>query len=231
MSHMSSPVAPAAPTITRLAAPLRQQVVDQLRRGIVTNHYPPGTRLVERVLCEDLQVSRTVIRESLRQLETEQLIEMVPNVGSVVRRLTHDEARNLYEVRAALESLAAADCAERASDDLLARLEAALAAVPDPGEGTVEERLVTQDLFVALLLEGSQNPVLADMVSTIHSRMSRLRALTLAHGGNERQKPGLTGIYHAVRGRDRAAAEAAMRDYVRTASEPALSALARDGNA
>ena len=208
--------------ISRTAAPLRKQVVDAIRHRIVTNVYAPGTRLVERVVCEELGVSRTVVREAFRQLEAERLIEVLATFGPVVRTLSASETKSLYEVRAALESLAAHDCAERASDDLIGRLHEALLDVPAPGVSDIEQRLDAQDRFIALIVEGADNMVLGDLLTQIHSRVNLLRARTLQHGGAERQLPGLTLIYNAIAQRDPAGAEAATRAYVLRASEIAL---------
>ena len=71
--------------IQKLAAPLRLQVLDGLRRAIIDGRLAPGARLTERELTEMMGVSRTVIREALRQLESEGLIANVPNKGPVVR--------------------------------------------------------------------------------------------------------------------------------------------------
>src|SRR5687768_16541072 len=105
---MTAPVRlPARPRATPIAAPLRRQVIGLLRNAILTFEYEPGQRLVERDLCERFDVSRTVIREALRHLEAEGLIQIVPNRGPVVSAATPAEARDLYEVREALEPMAA----------------------------------------------------------------------------------------------------------------------------
>ena len=214
------------PAIRRTAAPLRNQVVDELRRGIVTGVYAPGSRLVERPLCEQLGVSRTVIRESLRQLESEQLVAVIPNYGPVVRSVTLAEARNLYEVRGALESLAARACAERASDHTIAELKKALEQIPSAGAINLQERLEAQDRFIAIMVESADNPVLTQMLAQIRSRVNLLRARTLLTGGAHRQAPGLTRIFHAIEVGDPEAAEVASRDYVRVASQDALAHFA-----
>jgi len=82
--------------VQKLAAPLRQQVLDGLRQAIIDGRLVPGARLIERELTEMMGVSRTVIREALRQLESEGLIAIIPNKGPVVRELTLAEARDLY---------------------------------------------------------------------------------------------------------------------------------------
>jgi GntR family transcriptional regulator, trigonelline degradation regulator len=70
--------------VRREAAPLRSQVVDLLRRAIVSAEFAPGERLTERVLCERFAVSRTVLREALPKLEPERLVAIVPQHGPVV---------------------------------------------------------------------------------------------------------------------------------------------------
>jgi len=110
MTSPSSQVPPngaALSAIPRAAAPLRRQVVDELRHSIISGRLRPGARLVERELIAMMGVSRTVIREALRQLESEGLVAMIPNKGPVVRELTLVEAKDLYSIRAVLEGLAA----------------------------------------------------------------------------------------------------------------------------
>src|ERR1700755_2005074 len=92
--------------ISRTAAPLRQQVVRLIREDILNGNLLPGQRLVESALCETYEVSRTVIREALRQLESELLIQVKANLGPVVTVLTESEIKAIYVVRAALEGLA-----------------------------------------------------------------------------------------------------------------------------
>src|SRR5665213_2026200 len=99
--------APPAPSIRKSAAPLRHQVLDFLRQSIISGRLAPGSRLVERELIEMMDVSRTVIREALRQLETEGLVATIANKGPVVRELSFDEAKDLYAIREVLVGLAA----------------------------------------------------------------------------------------------------------------------------
>src|SRR5580704_15724302 len=113
----------ALAAIPKAAAPLRRQVLDELRQSIIAGRLRPGARLVERELIAMMGVSRTVIREALRQLESEGLVAIVPNKGPIVRELTRDEARDLYSIRAVLEGLAARLFVENASELSIGRLE------------------------------------------------------------------------------------------------------------
>ena len=102
-------------TLHRVAAPLREQVLELLRNDIVEQRLRPGHRLIERELIEQIGVSRTTIREVLRQLGAEGLVTTIPQKGAIVAALTPEEAQDLYEVRAALEALAARRFAQRAT--------------------------------------------------------------------------------------------------------------------
>ena len=116
MSGQSSPIQSSGAvlsTIDKSAAPLRRQVLDELRQSIIAGRLAPGARLVERELTAMLGVSRTVVREALRQLESEGLISIIPNKGPVVRELTLGEATDIYSIRAVLEGLAARRFVER----------------------------------------------------------------------------------------------------------------------
>ncbi len=124
----------ALPTIGKFAAPLRRQVLDELRQSIIAGRLAPGSRLVERELTAMMGVSRTVVREALRQLESEGLISIIPNKGPIVRELTLAEAKDLYSIRAVLEGLAARRFVENASDNQLEKLQQALDATAEAYE-------------------------------------------------------------------------------------------------
>lgn len=114
---------------------------DEIRRGIVEGRYRPGERLVEQRIAEELDLSRTPVREAFRRLQSEGLVEVQPNRGVSVRGLTVDEIGDLYELRARLEAMAAERAATRATSDELAAITAAetefAAAVSDARAGEV----------------------------------------------------------------------------------------------
>src|SRR5450631_2619119 len=89
-------------------SPLRQQVVEILRKAITECVFEPGGRLIERELCEMLGVSRTTLREGLRQLHAEGLLDLAPNKGPTIPILSLKEAASVYAVRAELEGFACA---------------------------------------------------------------------------------------------------------------------------
>jgi DNA-binding GntR family transcriptional regulator len=115
---------------------------DQIRQSIVEGRYPPGSRLVEQRLAEQLALSRTPVREALRRLEAEGLVVSERNRGSVVRPVTARDVEDLYDLRVRLESLAAERAAERATAADLAALTQAVedfdAAVPGAAGGDLD---------------------------------------------------------------------------------------------
>jgi DNA-binding GntR family transcriptional regulator len=204
--------------IQKLAAPLRLQVLDGLRRAIIEGRLAPGARLTERELTEMMGVSRTVIREALRQLETEGLIANVPNKGPVVRALSLAEAKDLYTIRAVLEGLAARLFVQNAGDVEVKRLAQALDVVVGAYErGDAHEVLETKNRFYEVLFEGAGSETLSSMLGTLHARIWRWRALGLSHpqrsdSRSQESIAGLRGMLAAIRQRDAEAAERLTRD-------------------
>lgn len=93
------------------------RLVQGLREGILTSHYAPGQRLVEADLTRRFGVSRGPLREAFRRLTAEGLLQIVPNCGALVRRLTYEETVELHQIRAALEPLAARLAAQAIDKD------------------------------------------------------------------------------------------------------------------
>lgn len=164
------------PVVERHAAPLRRQVLLGLREEILEGRRAPGDRLLESDLCTSYGVSRTVIREVLRQLETESLISVVPGHGPIVAVLTKRDIESLYEVRAALEGLAAALFARRADPQQAARLVAHLHAMEGTYlRGDLAGREESKSAFYRILLEGADNEVLSAELAGVHTRIGLFR--------------------------------------------------------
>jgi DNA-binding GntR family transcriptional regulator len=218
--------------IEKTAASLRQQVIERLRESVISGHLSPGQRLTERELTESLGVSRTVVREALRQLEAEGLIEVIPNKGPVVRTLTAEEAEDIYRIRAVLQGLAAQQFIANADEQQLAALEDALAAVVAAYDsGSAEQTVETKTRFYDVLIDGAASATLSSMLETLHARMWRWRALGLAHPQRSAARSGesldnLRGIVAAIKNRDAEAAERITREEASQAAEEVLRLLA-----
>jgi len=171
--------------VGRVAAPLREQVLDVIRQAILDFHYKPGQRLIERELIEQVGVSRTTIREVLRELEAEGLVTTVPQKGAIVVVPSPEEAADLYEVRTALEELAVRRFVERASDEQVAELRAtadAFKATVEAG-GDTKAMLAAKDAFYDVLLEGAGNNEIHSILNSLQARVRMLRAASMSNPG------------------------------------------------
>src|SRR5947209_3655734 len=147
---------PPLPAVRRSLAPLREQVVAELREAVIDGRLRPGARLIERELIAMLGVSRTIVREALRQLESEGLVGNDTKKGMVVRALTLAEARDLYAIRARLEALSARLFVEHASREHVTALADAFAATVKAYEGgQPNEILRAKNDFYDRLVEGA----------------------------------------------------------------------------
>jgi DNA-binding GntR family transcriptional regulator len=220
--------AAASAAIQREAAPLRRQVADRLRHAIVSGRLEPGARLIERELIASMGVSRTVIRETLRELESEGLIALIPNRGPIVRELSLTEATDLYQIRAVLEGLAARLFAIRAEAAQARRLALALDQTADAYKSGDPARVFeAKNRFYAALFEGAGSETLSAMIGALHGRISRWRAIGLGH---PRRSPtrsresirNLRAVVAALRKRNGDLAERMIRNEVtRAAAEVA----------
>jgi DNA-binding GntR family transcriptional regulator len=208
--------------VQRVAAPLREQVLDLLRQAIVEHRLKPGQRLIERELVEQIGVSRTTIREVLRQLAAEGLVATIPQRGAVVAVPTDEEAAELYEVRAALESLAARRFVERASDSQVRALRAAFTHVVEAttaDQADVLGMIQAKDHFYGVLLKGSGNRAIHQILSGLTARVSVLRAASMSQPGRALQSLAeLEAIVDAVERRDADAAARACAHHVEMAA-------------
>jgi DNA-binding GntR family transcriptional regulator len=174
--------------VERHTTTLRELALEKMRMAILDAHFRPGERLVERSLCEELGVSRTVVREVLRHLETEGLVDSIPNQGPIVARLDADTAAEIYEIRALLEGDAAMACAQHADEAVTARLAGYIAQIQQAFEAHAHQtvRELTTTFYEAMFHGGGKN-VSWEIVQTLNARINRLRAMTIASDDRGRQ--------------------------------------------
>lgn len=210
--------------VQRSVAPLRRQVAERLRQAIIAGRLQPGTRLIERELIASMGVSRTVIRETLRELEAEGLVAMIPNKGPIVRELTLAEATDLYSIRAVLEGLAARLFAERVGPSHLARLARALDVTAKAyTKGDPARIFEAKDRFYDVFFDGAGSETLSLMIGTLHGRISRWRSLGLGHPQRSPYRSretikNLRALVAALRKRDPDLAERIIRHEVTRAA-------------
>ena len=216
--------------VVRSLVSLKKQVVESLRTAIFDRRFSPGDRLVERELCEMLDVSRTLLREALSQLEAEGVVQIIPHRGPIVAVYTAEDAKSIYEVRAALEEMAGRCFVERATEQECKALETAFAEMKRSCTSKLgADHLTVKTKFYAALTTGAHNPVLVEMLRLIHGRVSMLRATTLAQPGRlAASLAELGNIVKTIKARDAEAAARACRLHVENAGVIAITILADD---
>jgi DNA-binding GntR family transcriptional regulator len=162
--------------------PLRQGVTDALRKAILSKRLKAGERLVEEQLAAEMGVSRNPVREALRVLETEGLVEMSPRHGASVTRVSEQEAREIVEVRAALEGLCARLATRRCTPALKAEINSVLARgdrAAATATGDSEELAKVHALVHELIARAGHNRQLSAFVQSLREKTDWLYASSL----------------------------------------------------
>ena len=161
---------------------LRRQIENAVRLAIMSGKYAPGDRLIERELCEDLGVSRTSLREALRKLEAEKLVEIVPHKGPVVAIISIEEARELYAVRGLLEGFAAHEFAIKGSDEALDEFARGAELLREHAlSGDTAKVLEAKSSLYNIMLGNCGNDLVREVLQSLFSRINILRATSLMH--------------------------------------------------
>lgn len=222
-------------TFGRVAAPLRDQVLNVIRQAILDFELKPGDRLIERELVERLQVSRTTIRDVLARLGTEGLVTHVPQKGAIVTVITPDEAADIYEMRASLEPIAVRRFVERATPEEVSQLRASVNEVLKAAKQSqrkqdpqvAQDALRAKDGFYAVLLEAARSPRLSQVLSSLQGQVQLLRATSLSIPGRPLEAAEeISRIADAIERGDADAAASACETHVRRAAALGLARLA-----
>jgi len=161
----------------RSGGSLGAAVFSDLERAIINGEYQAGDSLSEIKLSEKYGVSRTPVREALRQLELEGLVELIPNKGATVVGVSEKDIADIYAVRVRIEGLAARLCAENATSEEIQALERLV----DLQEfyllkGKPDQLWELDGEFHNTIFEASRNRPLQSMLSSFHSYISRARS-------------------------------------------------------
>jgi DNA-binding GntR family transcriptional regulator len=158
---------------------LRERIATHLREAIVSGDLPAKTRLVEPELARQLGVSRTPLREAIRQLEAEGFLSTIPRMGTFVAEVTARDLEDVYAIRAVLEGLAARQAAEQIDAVSAARLRSLLAELAQK-TADYREYHKAAGHFHDAVLAASGNQRLQAMYHTLTHQVARLRTLSLA---------------------------------------------------
>lgn len=206
----------------RSAAPVRQQAYELIRQGIIEMRFRPGQQLTERELIRLTNASRSSVREAIRELASEGLVESVPYNKTVVASVSADEAEELYDLRGHLESIMVRKFAEKASDDEIATMKAAFADYAAAEDSLA--RIRAKDVLYRVL--GSYAPVAYPVLSGFNARISLLRAISLARPGRHDESVREVGqMVDAIAARNVSEAVRLCEQHAEVAGKAVLTAL------
>ncbi len=160
---------------------LGQRVFHRIREDILSGKYKKNEELKEKTIGEELGVSRTPVREALRQLELEGLVTIISNKGAYVVGFSVEDIQDIYEMRSVLEGLCARRAASRVTKEQLEELEENLFLTDFHVEkGHVEQVVELDTRFHEILYEACQSKVLEHALRDYHHYLERVRKVTLA---------------------------------------------------
>ena len=195
---------------------LTDRVYQELREKILSGYYTEGAALTELGIARELDVSRTPVREALRQLEQEELVELRPNRGAIVKGITIDDIRDIYEIRSLIEGLAAARVAEQASAEELDQLEETLDLTQFYLERENYEKLESMDgRFHQQLYEVCRSRMLRRILKDLHNYVGQSRGASLKTEGRAQESiKEHRRVLEAMRARDPELAKERMTEHV-----------------
>ncbi|HXP74718.1 MAG TPA: GntR family transcriptional regulator [Stellaceae bacterium] len=222
--------------VLRLLGPqksLRDQAQEAVRRAILELRFRPGERLVERTLCAELGVSRTVVREVLRFLEAEGLIEISRNRGPVVATIKPADVEQIYELRSLLEGSAAAASARLADAADVALLERAIHELREASaKGDPRLSMRAANKFYQQMFAISRKSVAWSVVEALNLRINALRTMTVTTPGRQRiALREMERMFRAIASGDAKAARAAAVEHVEEAAAVARRLLSEQSAA
>ncbi|SFZ83299.1 DNA-binding transcriptional regulator, GntR family [Devosia enhydra] len=206
------------------SAPLRNKIINSLRSAIESGVLKPGTRLVEKDLCEQLNVSRTSLREALRQLQAEGILVNASNRGLTVAKVSRDDAANVYRIRGALEALIVEQFVERANDRQVAELKRNAETLKgEYRSGNADRIVAAKRAFYDLLCKRAGNPIAFDILTKLTLLTSPLRRPSIIRAERQQQSIAeIDAIVDAISRRDKAAARAAAEQHVANSAQSAF---------
>ncbi|MFZ5592238.1 MAG: GntR family transcriptional regulator [Bacillota bacterium] len=207
--------------------PLREMVFESLREAIIQGRLKPGERLMEIQLAEEMGVSRTPVREAIRKLELEGFVVMVPRKGAYVAGISVKDIVDVFEVRAALEALAAGLAAERATEEELEELERSLVQISEvTGREDIDALVETDINFHELIYKACRNERLVQILTHLKEQITRFRTTSLSqpgrskHAVEEHRK-----IVEAISDRNVELASTLAREHIENAEQSLLNAI------
>ena len=195
---------------------LGSQIFNRIRDDILSGNYTPGEELKEATLGKQLGVSRTPVREALRQLDLEGLVEIAPNRGAKVIGISRKDVEDIYHMRARLEGLAARKAAEQIKEEELAELEEVILLSEFHVKKPESKQMVRLDgRFHEIMYRASGSRMLEHVLTDFlhYVKMARSHSVKTEHRAQESVKEHKR-ILEAIRQRDGDLAEQLANEHI-----------------
>ncbi|KAA9022006.1 GntR family transcriptional regulator [Niallia endozanthoxylica] len=205
--------------VTLTTTSITAQATNAIREAIIKGEYEPGEKLSEISLSEYYKISRTPIREALKQLEREGLVEIIPRVGSCVTKPTEKELSELFTMKEVLEGLAAGLLVEQGNTKAIEEVQKSVALMEKAVQISDHNLYVeANDTFHKVILEGADNSKLSFTLNLLLNQIGYSRYVYLTIEAPHRIEKSLQehqAILKALLEGNREEAEKAMRAHVR----------------
>jgi DNA-binding GntR family transcriptional regulator len=195
---------------------LRGRVFNKIREDILSGNYSQNEELKETSIGVELGVSRTPVREALRQLELEGLVNIIPNKGAYVNGISEKDIHDIYIIRSYLEGLCARWACEHITQEQIDELEEIVYLSEFHTKKEHHEQIVELDnKFHQLIYEASDSKILNHVLTDFHHYVQRIRKITLSsdnRAANSNKEH--TAILDAIRQRDGQKAEFLAHEHI-----------------
>ena len=197
---------------------LRGKVYDRIREDILNGVYEEHEELKEATLGKKMDVSRTPVREALRQLELEGLVEIVPNKGARVTGITKKDIEDIYQIRYLLEGLSARWATEHVTEELIDKMEETLYLTEfHAKKGNFMQVFELDSQFHELMYAASGSKMLNHILSDFHMYVTRMRKSILSSDSRSKNSTEEhRAILEAIKERDPDKAEQCAHDHVKS---------------
>lgn len=197
--------------------PLRDVVYESLRTTIITGKIPVGERIIEKEYADKLKISRTPIREALKRLQSEELVEYIPKYGVVVKNVSKDDALEVYKIREALEILVINNTIDNITEDEICQIKKLLDLTEiKNSEGDLEEVQCLFKEFNTCIYKASKMNRLPLMISQLNDYLHHFRNISILD--ETRRKNAISEhkkILEAIVNKDRTAAEELIKKHLK----------------
>lgn len=198
---------------------LRGRVFNQIREAILEGEYKPGDVLRESTIAQKMNVSRTPVREAIRQLELEGLVHSIPNKETIVSGITNEDVHDILMIRTRLEGLAARYAAERITDKEIKEMEEVLALTEFyVSREDINELKGLDHKFHEIMYKATDSKILNHVLSDFHDYIQNARKTSIATPGRaKRLLQEHHDIYEAIKQRDADQAEKLLNQHIANA--------------